>query len=109
VRVIYEGLEGHSSPDRDLAIDAMNEVARRLTAKYPIQVSAVRYREGRHELEGFLVWRNPGERGGDTEWLGSNGLVPVRRRLRLGRLRWRWTEVQPVPDAAADIGRAARA
>lgn len=104
--MIYEGLEGHGSPDRDLTIDAMNEAAKRLSGNYPIHVAAVRYREGRREIEGFLVWTGPVERSGQTEWRGPSLLVPVRKRFRLGPLRNGWAEVQSLPNAAAEVARA---
>lgn len=104
--MLYEGLEGHNGPERDLTIDAMKEAARRLSVKYPIRASAVRYRDGRNEVDGFLVWTGPVERDGETEWLGPSLEVPVRKRLRLGPLRRPWVEVQSVPEAAAEVSRA---
>jgi hypothetical protein len=100
------GLEGHSGDDgRDLTVDAMNEAAKRLTQKYPAEVSAVRYLDGRYEVDGFVIWTGPVATGHGTEWHGPVLHVPVRRRLRLGRLRRGWRATQSVPSAAAEVGR----
>ena len=107
--VIALGLQGHSdNGHRDLTVDAMNEVAKRLTARYPIRVSAVRYRNGRYEVDEFLVWTGPVDTNGYTKWLGPTQHVPVRRRVRFGPFRRAWREVNSASDAAEEVGRAAR-
>lgn len=103
------GLQGHSDPEgRDLTVDAMNAVAKRLTRRYPADVTAVRYRERMHEVDGFMVWTKPVTVGGDTEWWGPVLYFPVRRRLRIGRWAGTWREVEPVAAAASRVGRAGR-
>lgn len=102
-------LQGHSSRGgRDLTIDAMNAAARRLTVKYPADVSAVRYRDGWHEVDSFMVWTGPVDAEHGTAWHGPTLLVPVRRRLCIGRFRRGWHELQPVPEAASEVGRSVR-
>jgi hypothetical protein len=102
------GLAGREG-DRDLTVDAMNAVAKRLSRKYPAEVSAVRYGDGRYEIDGFMAWTGPVTTPGGTEWRGPVLYVPVRRRLRVGRFRRPWREVQPVPAAASELGRAVSA
>lgn len=109
------GLEGNSNEGgRDLTIDAMKEVAKRLTAKYPVRVHAARYDENAYEVDGFMVWTGPVKTELGSEWHGPVLYVPVRQRLRRRRMRpFRrshrgWVEVQSVADAAAAAGRAAR-
>ena len=110
------GLEGNSNEGgRDLTIDAMKEVAKRLTAKYPVRVHAARYDEDAYEVDGFMVWTGPVKTTLGTEWHGPVLYVPVRQRVRrrllppLRRSHRAWVEVQSVPKAAAAVGRAARA
>ncbi len=109
------GLQGTSDGgSRDLTIDAMKEVAKRLTTKYPARVQVVRYEDGGYDIEGFMVWTGPVRAELGTEWLGPTIHVPVRKRL----VRWRiwplrrctsaWEDVQSVPEAAAAIARAVR-
>jgi hypothetical protein len=113
--VISLGLEGNSNEGgRDLTIDAMKEVATRLTAKYPVSVHAARYDEGAYEVDGFMVWTGPVKTELGTEWHGPVLYVHVRQRQRRRRMRpfqrshRAWVEVQSVAEAAAAVGRAAR-
>ena len=105
-RVIALGLAGHSgAAGRDLTIDAMNAAAKRLTRRYVAEVSAVRCRDGRHEVDAFMVWTGPVVVGRSTEWRGPVFRVPVRRRSHLGPWTHSWQDVQSVAAAAAEVGR----
>lgn len=84
----------------------MNAVARRMSRTYPAQVTAVRYGEGLHEVDGFMVWMGPVAAEG---WMGPTLHVPVRRRLTVGRWSGGWREVESVAAAASRVGRAIRA
>jgi hypothetical protein len=80
--------------ERDQTWAAMYNVAERLTARYceadTLRVFARRYRRLTVVVEGLLVW---------DKW--TDVFEPVRKRRIFSN---RWTEIQPVNEAASKIG-----
>jgi hypothetical protein len=87
---------------RDVTADIMKAAAERLTRKYPAHVSAVGYRAGNYEVQGFMVWLERTVAGHQP----APPVLYVAVRRRRVRWRWRgaWEEVASVAEAAAEVG-----